>query len=177
MKGIIFNLLEEAVTAAHGPDLWDDLLDAVRSDGAYSGVGQYDDDDFTRLIDAMSERVGQPRADVLRWFGVQSMPHLRAAYPAFFDRADLGAFLLGINDIVHAEVRKLHPDSNVPEFELDVPAAGSLRMRYRSPRRLCHLAEGFILGAAAEYRTRVDIEQTACMLLGARHCDLIVAIR
>ena len=27
MKGVVFNLLQEVVTAAHGPDVWDDLLD------------------------------------------------------------------------------------------------------------------------------------------------------
>ena len=29
MKGVIFNLVEDIVTEANGPDAWDDLLEAA----------------------------------------------------------------------------------------------------------------------------------------------------
>ena len=34
MKGVIFNLLEEAVVDQFGDDSWDDLLDAAELEGA-----------------------------------------------------------------------------------------------------------------------------------------------
>ena len=39
MKGIIFNILSEAVVQAFGEDEWDDVLDAAGVDGAYTSLG------------------------------------------------------------------------------------------------------------------------------------------
>ena len=46
MKGIIFNLLEEVVTQAHGEEVWDQLLDAAQVDGAFTSLGNYPDEDL-----------------------------------------------------------------------------------------------------------------------------------
>ena len=43
MKGVIFNLLERAVTDEYGADVWDDLIDDAGVGGAYSSLGNYDD--------------------------------------------------------------------------------------------------------------------------------------
>ena len=38
MKGIIYNLLEEVVSAEHGEDTWDALVDAAGVDGIYTSL-------------------------------------------------------------------------------------------------------------------------------------------
>lgn len=60
MKGIIFNLAEEVVSDAYGPDTWDDLLDAWGVDGAYTSLGNYPDDDLHRLVAAGCSRPRGP---------------------------------------------------------------------------------------------------------------------
>jgi len=39
MKGVVFNLLEDAVICAHGMAAWDSMLELARLDGAYTSLG------------------------------------------------------------------------------------------------------------------------------------------
>ncbi len=178
MKGIIFNLLEEIVTAQFGEKAWDEILDSAGVDGAYTSLGNYPDEQFVKLLDSLSQRSGKSEQDTLRWFGRLSMPVLAARYPEFFtDHRELRSFLLSLNDVIHAEVRKLYPGADAPVFDFETPAGTPandvLNIRYRSRRRLCLLAEGFIAGAADVFKEQVEITQQQCMLNGAADCVLV----
>ena len=52
MKGIILNLVEEAVVADHGEATWDEVLDRAGADGAYTSLGNYPDEELRRLVAA-----------------------------------------------------------------------------------------------------------------------------
>jgi hypothetical protein len=173
MKGIIFNLLEEAVTQEYGEDAWEELLDAAGVEGAYTSLGSYPDEQLTALVNAAAADLGQSSAAILRWFGLRSIPLLAEKYPGLFDKHRTARpFLLTINAIIHHEVRKLYPGAEVPDFDLDASSNQVLVMGYDSKRKLCALAEGFIEGAAAHYRERVRIEHPACMHRGDPRCRL-----
>ncbi len=178
MKGIIFNLLEEVVTAHIGEAEWDAILESAGTDGAYTSLGNYPDEDFGRLLDALSRRIGRSDRETLNWFGQQAMPFLAKRYPEFFTpHKGLRSFLLSLNDVIHAEVRKLYPGADVPVFEFESPdgagAHDTLIIHYRSKRRLCQLAEGFIVGASEQFGEQVTIEQSTCALHGAGECALV----
>jgi hypothetical protein len=103
------------------------------------------------------------------------MPLLAARYPDFFVKYhNTRSFLLTLNDIIHPEVRKLYPGAVTPEFEFDTRTGASdqLGMSYRSPRKLCALAEGFVVGAADHYGEDVAIDHQRCMHRGDDHCLL-----
>ena len=51
-------------------------------------------------------------------------------------------------------------------------SVSSLR-RYRSARRLCALAEGFVTGTADYFGEQVLIQQPRCMLHGEERCALV----
>jgi len=177
MKGIIFNLLEEVVSADVGENAWDAILDAAKAEGAYTSLGNYPDEEFARLIAALSELTGKNCREALKWYGHRSMPHLVQHYPEFFSpHSGLRSFLLSLNDVIHAEVRKLYPGADVPVFEFETPAGSTahdmLIIHYRSKRKLCQLAEGFIAGAADHYKEQVVVTQPNCMLDGAASCQL-----
>ena len=177
MKGVIFNLLETVVSDAHGPDAWDELLERAALEGAYAGVGRYPDEELLALVAETATLRGEDPDVVVRWFGRRAMPHLAAAYPSFFDeRPDLRSFLLSLNTIVHAEVRKLYPGAVVPEFRFEDETEGAMVLGYDSPRRLCVLAEGFILGAGDHYGASVTVTQPDCMRRGAPSCRLVVEV-
>lgn len=178
MKGIIFNLLEDVVTTHLGEEAWDEVLDSAGVGGSYTSLGNYDDAEFVALLGAISARTGQPVGDTLRWFGHKSMPFLAKRYTELFSaHHGLRSFLLSLNDVIHAEVRKLYPGAEVPVFEFETPSdeAGhdSLHIHYRSKRRLCLLAEGFIAGAADCFAEKVTVSQRQCMHDGADHCILV----
>ena len=172
MKGIVFNLLEQVVTAAHGADTWDDLLDRSGLNGAYTSLGSYQDEELERLVASACEMLGLGRDEVLRWFGQQAIPLLAKAYPAFFEgHVTSRTFVGGINHVIHAEVRKLYTGAECPHFNIRDTQAGVLSMDYRSSRRMCALAQGFVEGAASFYCEEVEFHHVACTSHGAPRCE------
>src|SRR5258708_3928846 len=85
MKGIIFNLVEEVVSSAHGSAAWDRILDAAGLDGAYTSLGSYPDDDLMRLVAAASEALGVAADAVVRQIGQGALPLLAERFSDFFD--------------------------------------------------------------------------------------------
>ena len=181
MHGIVFNLLEHVVTEEHGEAAWDDLLARAGAAGCWTAVGSYPDADLMRLLEALPGAAERGRDETLRAFGCAAMGRLSVLYPQFFAPHERTTpFLLTLNDIIHPAVRCLYPGADVPVFDvdldLDVAGDGSrLVLGYRSGRRLCHLAEGFVAGAAAHFGERVALAQTQCMLDGAPTCLLTLA--
>lgn len=177
VKGVIFDLLRTIVETDHGEDAWDDAIDRAGVDGVYTAVGKYPDDEFTTLLNHVPSGQAASTADLLRWFGRRAMPELAIAYPMFFrGHESLATFLPTLNDVIHAEVRKLYPDAEVPDFRMTGDGEQTLLVEYRSPRRLCALAEGFIVGAADHFDEHVVVEQPTCMLRGDEHCALVCRI-
>ena len=178
MKGIVFNLLEEVVTAHLGEQAWDTILANSGVDGAYTSLGNYPEEEFARLLECLSLTIGKSNREALKWFGQLAMPHLVDRYPEFFTaHKGMRSFLLSLNDVIHAEVRKLYPGADVPVFEFETPAGAAahdtLIMHYRSKRKLCQLAEGFIAGASAQFGEVVTVTQPNCMLDGAPSCAIV----
>ena len=173
MKGVIFNLAEQVVTDAYGADTWDGILDRADLDGAYTTLGNYPDEQLYAIIGAAAAMLGVDSQVVVRQIAEGAMPLLATRYPAFFEpHTTTRPFLLTLNDIIHPEVRKLYPGADVPVFGFEEQGEDVLLLEYRSHRRLCALAEGFILGAARHFGQVATVEQTACMLQGAPACLL-----
>jgi hypothetical protein len=171
MKGIIFNLLEDVVISNHGEDTWDQLLATTGLDGAYTSLGSYPDEQIQELVGAASRMLGLTSFEVLRWFGQQAIPLLFDRYPGFFSsQPSTRPFVLSVNSIIHPEVRKVYPGADVPTFEFLQAPNGDLMMGYRSARRLCALAQGFIEGAATHYGETVLFEHRECMHKGDKQC-------
>jgi hypothetical protein len=177
MKGIVFNLLEEVVTDAYGADTWDALLEAGGLEGSFTSLGSYPDQELMGLVEAAAAHLKVPAPSVLSWFGERALPRLAERYPQFFAGHDgTRSFLLTLNDVIHPEVRKVYPGAGVPEFDFDTSSEEVLVMGYRSERKLCALAEGFIRGAATYYGQSVELEQPRCMHRGDDECRLRIRL-
>ncbi len=158
MKGVIFNAVEEAVVTLYSEDVWDDLLEAAELDGHYTSLGSYDDEHLMALVAAACPMTGHEPNELVRVLGRHAFPHLAERYPELVDEANgTHDFLRRVNDIIHPEVLKLHPDAKPPTFEFEDRPNGVLRITYRSERRLGVLAEGLILGAGDRFGEEVEI--------------------
>ncbi len=174
MKGIVFNLLQDAVSSEYGEATWDSLLEAAGLDGAYTALGTYPDAEAFKLVGVASSALDVTPDAVLRWFGRSAIPLLAKTYPVFFDEhAATRPFLLTLNDIIHPEVRKLYPGADVPTFDFEDQTDGPLSIGYWSARKMCAFAEGLIEGAADHFGDAVAIEQPECMLRGDERCLLV----
>lgn len=177
MKGVIFNILEELVIDTAGIVTWNTILETLELQGIYTAGQSYPDDELFALVGEISSRLEQPPEQVVGHFGEYLFQQLSQRYPEFTDdQADLKAFLKSVHDVIHVEVRKLYESPNLPTIVCHEPDANTLIMEYRSPRKLCILAEGLIRGAAEYYKTPIQISHPVCMHKGADHCDLIIKL-
>jgi hypothetical protein len=175
MKGVVFNLLEQAVVKKYGETVWDTLLDATALSGSYTSLGSYPDAEIEKLVGAASTELQVPPAEVLRWFGREAMPMLAAHYPAFFSpHKSARSFVMSVNSIIHPEVRKLYAGAGCPHFHFEEAPDGALLMGYNSARKLCALAHGFIEGAGDHYGQTIAVEHVRCMHQGDSNCVLSI---
>lgn len=171
MKGVVFNLLEEAVRREFGPDVWDDLLDEANVQGAYTSLGNYSDEEIVALVSAAATKLKLSNGDVLRWFGERAMPILKEKYPTLFqNHSSARNFVLSVNSIIHPEVRKLYSGASCPFFHFREGENGSVMMGYESSRKMCDLADGFVRGASKIFCEEVEINHQTCMNHGAEKC-------
>ena len=175
MKGIIFNLLEDVVVDNYSDRTWNELLDAAGLDGVYTSLGNYDDSEITALVSAAATALSTTDGEVLRWFGQRAIPGMAKRWPEFFapHRNSL-PFLISLNDVIHPEVRKLYSGAFCPHFDFAAPAENKLTIGYRSPRKLCDLAHGFIIGAGEHYGETLSVKHSECMHDGSDRCLITV---
>jgi hypothetical protein len=173
VTGIIFNLLEEAVTRHFGPGAWSEMLAKVDM-GGYLPFDRYPDEDLFRLLGALPVEPDMDGADRLRWFGRAAVPLLAERYPLIFaPHRSAESFLLTLNAILHPGGPP-GADAGPLDLEvLEVEPAGGLVLGYRSSRHLCSLAEGFVAGTADYFGEHVQIQQPRCMLDGEDRCTLV----
>ncbi|ASP39274.1 heme NO-binding protein [Bacterioplanes sanyensis] len=175
MKGVVFDLLRQMAEESVGVLGWQQVLDRAGSDGLYVATGTYPDDELVALVVAVSEHTGLSVDELLYRFGQFMVPAFESSYPVFFHGFDhLLDFLETVEATVHKEVRKLYSDAALPTFEVTRSAANELTMLYRSPRKLCRLAEGLIDGSATRFSTPYRLSHDRCLHRGDDHCELIV---
>src|SRR4030042_6831629 len=95
VKGIVFDLLQQAVSNTYGEDTWDALLDDAGLDGAYTAVGSYPDEQLLALVGAGAKKFDIDADALTRWFGRACVPLLSRRYATFFaPHTSTRAFLL-----------------------------------------------------------------------------------
>jgi len=174
VTGIIFNLLEEAVTRRFGPGAWSEMLARVDV-GGYLPFDRYPDEDLFRLLGSLPVEAEVDADDRLRWFGRAAVPLLAERYPLIFaPHHSAESFLLTLNAILHPGGPPAAADAGPLDLEvLEAKPPGGLVLGYRSSRRLCALAEGFVTGTADYFGEHVLIQQPRCMLEGEDRCMLV----
>lgn len=176
MKGVIFNVLEDMVISQCGMQTWNDILDEqVSGTGVYTASESYPDEELFGLVESVADKLEMPMADVISTFGTYMFHQLATRYPVFLNQSDnLRDFLISVGSVIHIEVQKLYDNPNLPTFSYDTSRDDQLIMRYKSPRKLCVLAEGLMRGASEYYKTPIEIDHPVCMHKGSDHCDLVV---
>ncbi|MFC3121588.1 heme NO-binding domain-containing protein [Agaribacter flavus] len=179
MQGAIFTAFSDLVIEQQGMGAWDEILDNVQpaSGGIYTRGQQYDDNELFALVGALAEKTGLPATDLVRAFGKFLFGKLYSNMPPNIEHiSDLKEFLISIDSVIHVEVQRIHPDAYLPKFEYTETPEGDLVMYYASKRKLCHAAEGLILGAAEQFQRKVTISHPECMHQGDERCKLIISI-
>lgn len=160
MKGIVFTEFIEMVEQKFSPETADRLLDEcdLASGGAYTSVGTYDHREIVSMVVKLSEISDLPVPVLIKAFGYHLFERFVSLYPSFFlGIASAMEFLARIEDIIHAEVRKLYPDAELPRFDVERRDADTLVLTYHSERHLGDLAEGLIESCIHHFGTPLGL--------------------
>lgn len=177
MKGVVFDMLRDMVEEHYGLEGWQAVLEESGSDGLYLSTETYDDDELLGLVNAASVVSGVVVNDLVFAFGRFMVGEFYKRFPGYFDASpSLLDFLLSVDQVIHTEVRKLYPDAQLPEFRYDQTDAEQLVMEYRSPRKLCRLAEGLIDGSAHFFKQNYQLDHSVCMHKGDDCCRLAIRL-
>lgn len=160
MKGIVFTEFLEMVAKTHGDDLVDDLIDEAKlpHGGAYTSVGTYPHAEMVALVSALSRRTGLSLDQLLEVFGQHLFGRFYVHFPHFMDSTPNALqFLMGVESIVHTEVRKLYPDAQLPSFVTHRISDREIELKYHSVHNFSSLALGLIKGCALHYREQLEV--------------------
>lgn len=175
MKGTIFTSLADMVEERYGLKSWQAMLDAcpLASGGSYSSGGIYPDKEILCLIGQLQQRLDVPLDILLHTFGEYLFDSLVTMHKSYLaDKSTPRDFILSINDEIHRDIEKLYPGTSFPLLEYEDHPDNTLTLIYRSPRKLCFLAEGLIQGVANQYKKDIGVIHTKCMHRGDEHCQM-----
>ena len=178
MQGSIFTSFSEMVIEKMGMSVWNELLEKVKpsSEGVYTNGMQYDDSEILAYVSELSSITKVNVPTLVRTFGEYLFIHLFNSSPIQVSHIDnLKDFLTCIDAVIHKEVKRVYPDAYLPSFKYDETPDGDLIMFYKSKRKLCHLSEGLITGAANHFKQSISIKHPECMHDGAEKCKLVIS--
>lgn len=159
MKGVVFSELLDWIERDHGVEVLDEVLLAadLPHGGAYTSAGWYDAEELAAIVASLARWTGAGEATLLQAYGRHLFGVLARAYPDLVARhANALDLLTAIESVVHAEVRKLHPDADLPRFGI-VRDGPRVVLEYSSPRPFADLARGLIDGCLAHFGECAEI--------------------
>ncbi len=163
MLGMVFTEFLDMVEERFPPEVSDKLIllaeEQFASGGIYTAIGNYDHVEMLLLVKKLSSEVGIPQCDLVEAYGEHLFVRFLARYPRFFHEInDSYEFLEGIEAHIHAQVKMLYPESNLPTFSCFRERDDVLVMKYASERPFAHLAHGLIKGCVDHYNELVEID-------------------
>lgn len=179
MKGTIFTELMEMVETTWSLDMVDTIIEraGVASGGAYTAVGNYPHQEILALVAALSTETGVAAPDLVRAFGKHLFGRFTVCYPRFLEGMS-GSFqvLSGIENAIHAEVRKLYPDAELPTFEVEHHDKRMI-LTYFSDHPFADLAHGLIEGCVTHFGENIEIRREAVADLPGAQARFILTQR
>lgn len=173
MKGAIFIALNEMVVEQYDMATWFDIIDEAGASGSYTSGETYTDEELFAIVTVICAKLKVELPDILKAFGIYLFDYLHKAHPVFADQQpSFFDFIQSIDGVIHVEVHKLNEDALTPKINVEQVNDDNAILSYYSPRKLCHLAEGLLTGAAKHYGIEITISQSQCMHEGADDCHL-----
>jgi len=163
MNGLINRAIEQLVTSMKGEAGWRGVcaLAGVAADGFVS-MQSYDDDITFRLVNAVSERLELPVAQVLEAFGEYWITYTAdEGYGVLMATGGchLREFLGNLNDM-HERVELMFTKLHVPVFRIEDVSDTEFRLFYTSERNgLAPMVLGLVKGLAKRFNQLIDIVQ------------------
>lgn len=161
MKGVVFTEFVDYMTDRYGLAVTNDVIDSshLASQGAYTAVGDYEVEEFERMLSRLSEQTIMPPSMLLREYGYRLFFQLADIYPQYAAGHDPFDLLASADEYLNIEVRKLYPDAVLPELTHRMLSSTQMLLVYKSQHGLGDLIEGLIQGCFDFYREEAIISR------------------
>jgi hypothetical protein len=160
MKGVVFTEFLEFIEDKFGFDVSDKMIEdsSLSTDGIFTQAGNYPFDDLFNMIVNLSKITKVEVSDLVKAYGIHLFSKLITIYPKpTQDYNNTFDFIRNVEDVVHPEVKKLYPDSDLPHFEDVKVNENELTFTYVSNKPLMDFAVGLIEGCAEYYNEKVEV--------------------
>jgi hypothetical protein len=177
VQGVIFDELEKYVVRELGQTGLSRMRDLTgRGNGGYQFDKAYPDDELFVMLRGLVEATKRPPQEIVEEFGEVLASALLDVYGFLVDpRWSFLEFLLNTELVIHAGVKLNTPGAKPPLIQALRAGPETVKISYRSKRRLCPLAKGIVRGAAAHYKVAIVLTEESCMLRGDSECVITVA--
>lgn len=178
VNGVIFQEIGSFAQSLLGPHAWEGLQLAVCPPGrVYYRVADYPDEEAMALIAAMAEQMHEPPGTVLYQLGeFIALDLLRMAHYWIAPEWRTLDLIVNTEATIHAALRNGGSRTDPPRLRTRRTGPNEVEVLYDSPRRLCALARGIIVGLAKHYGEDVTVTESACMLKGDPACLLVARV-
>ncbi len=147
MKGVVFCEFLEMVDTKMSIEMTEKIISKsnLPSGGAYTSVGTYDHREIVTLVKALSEETGIPVPELVYTFG-------RYLFSCFYkmhgetleEYTNAFSLLESVDSYIHMDVKKIHPDAELPSIGTERLKEDKLILIYESSRSMGDLAHGLI---------------------------------
>jgi hypothetical protein len=178
MHGMIFAELKRFVDEGHGPGVWDTLLhESGIGPKIYLTIQPYPDEEMARLAATAARLTGTPILEILEAFGEFLVPTYFKLYGHLLKPEWRTIDIVeNTESTIHRVVRIQNPGAAPPELRCYRKSEGEVLVVYNSSRKLCAVAKGIARGVAKRFGETVRIDESTCMLLGARDCRISIKV-
>ncbi|MEA3290120.1 MAG: heme NO-binding domain-containing protein [Campylobacterota bacterium] len=158
MKGVVFTQFLEMVEEKFGYDINDEMIESSGVSGVYTQAGNYPATDLMSMVKALSNVTKISENELIYTYGKYMFPTLIKIYPEPVKLYNNSfEFISNVEKVVHPEVKKLYPDSDLPTFELVDIDTNEMKIIYKSSKPLMDFAKGLMAGCAVHYGENIDI--------------------
>lgn len=173
VHGLIFASFRDYLHTEHGPEV---VRAVTAGEPQYTLSEAYPDEQFLALLGPACEHTGLDLDALLFDFGVftAAMTFGRLYSVLFSASPSARDFLLTVETPIHDTVRVAMPDARPPRLAVTDHGADGLEIVYTSPRRICQMLRGLVVGTGRIYDERLEVEEPECMHRGDPACRVLV---
>lgn len=160
MKGVVFTEFLEFIEDKFGFDTSDEMIEksTLSTGGVFTQAGNYPFDDLFSMIKSLSVITNIEISKLVEAYGEHLFSKLIVIYPKpIKDYDNTFDFVKNVENVVHPEVKKLYPDSDLPHFENVECNENELTFVYVSNKPLMDFAKGLIMGCSKFYKENIEV--------------------
>ncbi len=178
MKGFINMGIQDMISNRFGLETWEEIKSHAGCDEPFFAASlEYSDESTRALIGSVAKFASLSEKEIMIQFGSYLVSAVMAkTYAHYFVLAgnSVREVLTNINRI-HQEVTRGVPGARPPNFTVETLADGRILLTYDSPRGLCAVVHGLVLGLGKYFNEQVQVKEIACTSNGDDDCVMEVS--